>query len=330
MSTIDPVAYGKQLAADVHRDLNAMHNAGADQGQVRLPENVAGIAPTPEKPEPGVPPESEELIFGKYRTLEEARKGYFSLLNHTTSTLDENRRLKEQLANGTQPKAEPQPARPGASPRVNPAQMQPTIDWTREDAVAKLADRTGIDTADLAYFAQALHEQAAATAKQVAEAQLAPLQQQTQAQNLFNARHPDAARLQPELSAFADQMDPVQQGIAQSLWSAGDVLGTMEYIWDQFNRKAAVEAGAQLQGTLQATEAQRVAARQQAGMLQSSHSTPIHAADPRSQPASQPTDEDMVELGRRYRAGDHDSGTEWRRRAFGDMLPPHMRTWEQR
>lgn len=304
--------------------------APAPAAPVAAPAPPPPAGPTPAGPPPAALPAGlEDLIGpnGKYRTVEDFRKGYWNLNNTLSSTADELSALRSRAATapGPTPRDDSPPAylpgsTPGAAPRVNPAAQQP-LDWTKNAAVVKVSEESGVPVEAIAQLAATI---AATTTEQIApavDAKLAPMTAMTDAEAEMNRLYPNAKHHVQDVANFVKLTPSVQNTMARLL-KAGDYFGAMEYGYTMYTVRTGIQTEAGMQADAATAEAARVAA-QAAGGQPTSSNTGVHAAlpDPNA-PITQEMKDRAVEL-RHF-----DGGVAARRLWLGRMLPPELRTWE--
>lgn len=328
----DPAEVRKRIAQQVTRDYNDMRRNGEIVSGPLLPEPTIlpdptqAAAPTPEKPPAPAPtaapePEPEGPVFGKYKDLDEAQKGYFSILKQTRDVQAENAKLKERIERLEQSPPPQPPNQTPPSPKAHPSAVH---DWMKQDAVVKLAESTGIEPASLAELAQAIYSQAAQSAEAKVEERLTPILAQAQAQAEFNALHPEANRLQAEIDLYVASLPEDQKDVLRALGQVGRVKQAMEYVWTGFQQQMQAAAQNDMKANSKDAETKRTTQRAAASLPQQSPSTPIHAAT-----EDTPDPKMMAELTERARQNDQNAQVLLRRLTFGRHLPPQLRTWER-
>jgi hypothetical protein len=346
---MDPNEFRNQLAKNVNKQMNEMIASGEIQGdpipveiptpvtaelEATPPEAKAKEAPTaPEKKEE-TETDTERLVFGKYKSEQEAEKGYYEMVNRFSPVLEENKRLKEQILS-LAGMGQPQPANgagplvpgssPGAAPRVNPV-ARGNVDWRHDDAVAKLAESLSVEPDQIAQLAEKLLERATETAQDVVAERFAPIQAQAEAEAYARNRYPEAYKFLPELKVFIEMADVQTQQTLQALVASNNHLAAMEYAWTKFKDQMQVNTKATMQVNAQAAEAERKVVKAAASVPSGGPGTPIHAADPN---ANDPDPKLLADLREKMQEGNVDATTLYRRLMVGRMLPPHLRTWEQ-
>jgi hypothetical protein len=356
---MDPAAFKQNLMADIVQQFNTLQAQGAmGNAQPLQPIYPAGVQPqaapqsypyqaatSPAIPQPpyqapaapqGEPVGQpfEQLIHGKYKTMQDADRGVSNLLQYASALADRNRTLETQFQQMQAP-AYPMPptlttplvpgSSPGALSRVNPAARTPLqpVDWAASGAVKQVADAYGMEPGPLADLARTIQEQTIAATQQAVQAELAPLYAQTQAQYAqaqaeaaMRQRSPDAFKYAQEMNIFM-QADPVVKSTFDSLAGIGNYLGAMEYVWSTFRNHVAVAAQQNLQSQALDADAIRLAQRAQAGMSPSQPGTPSHAIDPNARGLDPQVLED---LSARARAGDHTAKQQYIAATFGEAL----------
>ncbi len=301
------------------------------------PQYQPAVTPPAPPQTPQAPPAMQEpvdqtsgLIHGKYKTMPDADKGYFNLLNYATAAVDRARALEAQLAQVQAPSAypthygPPQPlvpgSPPGTAPRVNPVERYPAapvVDWSQSGTVKQVASSMGLeDSAPLAQFANEIAIQAAAAARQAAQAEFAPIKAQQDAESAMRQQHPDAFNYVGEMQVFL-QSDPTVAQEFNQLLQQGQPLSAMKYVWAEFRANAYTQAQNNLQTQAADATLQRNAAMAHAGMSPSQPGTPVQAADPRIT-GSNP--EVVAELAKQKLAGNYQAGQAFTAATFGEML----------
>jgi hypothetical protein len=337
------MAHPQELRAKVAEGIRQQINQGIESGDIvgvePLPDPSQSAAPpaapegapapTPptgsESQEPAKPEEQpSEQVFGKYKDMTEAEKGYWNMVTQSKVIADENTRLREQLTQAalSQPQVQPVQATtvpgslPGADPRVNPVGR----DYERERAVKELSESLSIEPhlaerlmpATPAIDPNAMQE----TLRQIVREEVAPVQaqvQQAQAGAVIQQRHPDMVNFQPEIELFIQTADPVTQQTVKDLMGSGNYTGAMDYAILAYRQANAAQNQTQIQNQVEVDEAARTGARAAAAMPASSPGTPVHAADP---DAVGPDPKYIQQLAEAARGGDRDAHTEYLRQTF--------------
>lgn len=272
--------------------------------------------PNPQEPEPP--------IFGKFKDLKIAEESYYGTINTLSDTLDENTRLKQQLAmvQGTppygQPATIPGPS-PGARDRVNP--IAQNIDWGADAGVVKVAQEVGVEPAQLAPLMESMEARMAATVEANVEASLAPARMEREASVYMQQHYPESLKHQAEMAVFV-KTNPNVGSNMQSMVVGGNVAGALEYAWQMYSVAKGIDTQSAMQANSEVAEEERLTARAAAG-LPASPNTPVHAAMQENQA---PTAEYLAELNARASAGDDAAIRERRRNTFGSILPQHWFT----
>lgn len=328
-----PPAGGVVAPAPVAAATPAFVAAPASPVAPASPPVAPGPGPTPAAPTApsAIPAELADLIGpnGKYRTVEDFKKGYWHLNNTLSSATDQLSVLRNLVGDGSDgstPRADAQPATipgstPGARPRVNPLAAQPIVDWTKNSAVQKVSEESGVPVEALGALASEIARQGAETF----EARIAPMAAQSlvnDASVLMDQTYPNAKKHLQEVKNFITVNPNVGRTVADLL-KAGNYFGAMEYGYTMYTVAAGIQTEDKLRADAAVAETARVDARANAGQP-TSPNTGVHAAIP--DPNAEPTAEERE---RAVEMRKFDGGVASRRLWLGRMLPPEMRTWER-
>jgi hypothetical protein len=214
-------------------------------GQPALEQQVSQRpAPTELAPQPPASPISGGLIFGKYKSIEEAERGYREADQRRQTVERENTALKAVNLHLEQVFA------PVRQQREVPTPPQ-------EVAVQFRGDQPVVPTADFVRVAQ---EQARAAAREEVRNALEPLGRMNEAQTRLIAEFPDFSQRQSEFAQWL-AANPTYKERVTSDPDAG-----LEHAYLRFNH----EAGAYRQQTTQQARGQVETARQAASATSSS------------------------------------------------------------
>ena len=188
------------------------------------PAEAPPPAPTPEAappeqaPPPGTPPASEGqgLIFGKYRNLEEAERGYFEQVNSFVREQAKAQAFESVLQQRAYP-APPQPAQP--------------------DPILEELENSGIPPAALERFVERVAQR---TATNVYREQAAPYEAGQQARMQAAKRLPDFESREQAVADFI-QADPALDARYRRMFQA-DPLAAMEWAYLSHNLATAPPA----------------------------------------------------------------------------------------
>lgn len=214
------------LTRDYH-PVNVPNDASAQEYYRQFPDGqpdstqaaapVVPAAPAPDTNQPG------GLVFGKYKSLEDANAGYWKLVDELKSRDAENRALKavnlhlDSVFGGRHERPEPTP------PSHIPVQLLP--------------DQTPVIPADQ------VRQQAAREAAEVARAEvtriLGPLQALGGAQSRISAEYPDFTTKQTEFSQWLS-LNPTYQERAARDPESGLELAWLRYRDESSRRQMAV------------------------------------------------------------------------------------------
>jgi hypothetical protein len=302
------------------------------------PAAVAPVVAAPVAPAPGPTPaasassgfeglvEENGLILGKYRTVEELRKGVFHTVNALSKTADELSALRTQTAAAPQPTTV-QADTPGGSPRINPVARNP-IDFSTDPVLKQFAEESSVPT-DL--LIQAIDRVATARAEQISaevvNAKIDPLQRMTEAETYMRTKYPDSVNHINEVSNFL-KTNVDEAVIVAELVQMGKPAKAMEYAFKQYAAQVGLDLTKKMEANAAVAEEERLAARAQAG-LPTSPNTGVMAARPSTEA---PTREEIQALNEAAGPGlsqDY-AAVIRRRRLLGSQLPESLRTWEQR
>ena len=337
-----PAEHRADMSKKIAEEMQAKYEQGR-QVHVAQPAPVGNpLAPAPEKEEKPAPKAptakesksekpAEELIFGKYKSMEEAEKGYYESVKYANSAMDELSAIKNQASAtpGSTPAGGQATTAPGGSPgareRVDPSQRNlPPVDWRTNEAVVKVSEETGIPVDQLGMLADAIRNQSAREAQEVVDARLTPMQAQADAEAYMRKTYPDAYNHLDEMSLFLKGNPGIAQ-VAGSLAGVGDQRAAMEYVWTQYRANIGRNAQAKMQVNAEVAEEQRVEARAAAG-LPAATGTSVHAALAES---NGPTQEQLAALLAARKAGDQQAAILHRRATLGHLLPPELtKSWE--
>jgi hypothetical protein len=263
------------------------------------------------------------LIFGKYRSVEEAKRGYFNAVNTLSSTTDELVRLRNQQASGqpAAPATLPGSA-PGDAPRVNPTQRQFDVQAEIDKLVRSSEESGQLDPqALMSLVSRVATTAASAAASEAVEAHITPMRAMAEAETYMRTTYPDSVNHAQELGIFV-KTDPTVGPTVQALMNAGQYKAAFEYAWNTYTVKngLAVERG--MDANAQIAEEERQKARAAAG-FSGSPNTGVHAVVP--DPNRRLTAEEIAALNEHSKT---DQGALRRRVMLGQFLPPEWRTWE--
>jgi len=258
------------------------------------------------------------LIFGKYRTVDEARRGYYNAVNTLSTTTDELIRLRNQPV-GVNPHPATLPgSAPGDAQRVNPAvrSYDPTQDIAE---LVKSSEESG--QIDPAMLAQAVSKIASRVATEATHAQLQPMQAMAEAESYMRTKYPDSINHAQELGNYV-KTDPGVGATVQALMASGQYKAAFEYAWSMYTVTNGLSVERSMVANSQIAEEERQRARAAAGFT-GSPNTGVHAA---TTPAP-PTREELAALNERAKY-DVNAQVVRRRALLGNMLPAEWRTWE--
>lgn len=307
----------------------------APQPQVPAPQAFPAQAPAPAPAaNPNDPWAAERdangLIWGKYRSGEEAKKGYFNAVNHAASALDQlNARNQQPAPFGGQPTgAFAVPATlpggyPGAPERVNPVAQSGGFDEVVK--LVKDSEESG-DPIDPIKLASAIERSAAQKAVALVDSRLAPMQAVASAEQYMRAKYPESVNHGTEIGNFI-QADPIVGPTVRGMLEAAKsnpalIQSAMEYAYTMYMVSLGGQHERQMNANSQVAEEERLQARAAAG-FSASPNTGVH---------QQPTINERpltLEEKQALNASAAQDGGELRRRAWlGRFLPPEWRTWE--
>jgi hypothetical protein len=324
----------RAISAGVTAEFNRMVEAGAITGVPKIPVKdekpveSTSPAPTPAVPAPTAEPAPAPTpapetgkIFDKYANLDEAKKGYFSAVNTLSSVLDESAKKDEEIARlrsqVTAPRVDQE------RERVNPAARNP-MDWTKDPAVVKASEETGMPVDALAGMAQSIMDRVPQIADQMFQERLAPMQAVAEAETYMRATYPDALNHTKEVENFIKANPNVGRTVG-ALIRAGDPKAAMEYAWTNYTLSTGIGIETKMKANSEVAEAERTKARAAAG-LPTSPTTPVHSID---DGPPKPTAEEIEFLKEKAKGGDEKARILLRRIFAGHLLPPALRTWEQ-
>jgi len=286
------------------------------------PPPAAPASPAPAQGDAGLEAarDANGLIFGKYRTAEEARRGYFNAVNTLSVSTDELVRLRNQPTGANlQPTMLPGSA-PGDAPRVNPAAQSFDIQKAVDDLVKSSEESGQIDPKVLLQTVTSIATQAAAAAT---DARLLPMQAMAEADSYMRAKYPLSVNHAQELGNFV-KTDPTVGPTVQSLLGAGQFKAAFEYAWNMYTVANGIVTERAVETNAQIAEEERAKARAAAG-FSGSPNTGIHAEAQKQNELLTPDEKQQLN----QIAGHSREGEAVRRRAYlGAWLPPEWRTWE--
>lgn len=297
--------------------------------QYTLPQSPAQTPAAPAQPpaSPATGPsdaaleglrDANGLILGKYRTVDELKRGYFNAVNALSATTDEVVRLRNQPV-GVNPQSATLPGgAPGDVARVNPAQR--AYDPSQDIAeLVKSSEESG--QIDPALLAQTVSRIASRTAMEATEAQLRPMQAMAEAESYMRVKYPESINHAQELGNFV-KLDPNVASTVQALMTAGQFKSAFEYAWSMYTVQNGLSVERGMIANSQIAEEERQRARAAAG-FSGSPNTGVHTD---TKPAP-PTAEEMAALNERAK---YDQGAQIVRRRvlLGQFLPESWRTWE--
>jgi len=344
------------MSAQITNEFNTLIDQGAITGIPKIP--VAGASPpaapatpaavaspavvapvaAPVAPAPGPTPaapassgfeglvDANGLILGKYRTVEELRKGYYNTVNTLSSTADELSAFRQQAAAAPQSGTVPADT-PGGAPRVNPVARNP-IDFSADPVLKQFAEESSVPTELLI---QAIDRVATARAEQISaevvNAKIDPLQRMTEAETYMRTKYPDSVNHTAEVANFL-KTNQDEAVIVGKLVNMGEPSKAFEYAFKQYAAHVGLDLEKKMVANSAVAEEERLAARAQAG-LPTSPNTGVMAARPSTEA---PTREEIQALNEAAGPGlsQDMAAVIRRRRLLGSMLPESLRTWEQR
>lgn len=258
------------------------------------------------------------LIFGKYRTADEARRGYFNAVNTLSATTDELVRLRNQPASVAPSPALLPGSAPGDAPRVNPTAR--TLDVQKEiEELVKSSEESG--SIDPQLLIQKVASIAARAGQEAVQAELRPMQAMSEAEAYMRSKYPESVNHAQELGNFV-KTDPVAGPTVQALMATGQYKAAFEYAWSMYTVKNGLSIERGIEVNSQIAEEERLRARAAAG-FSGSPNTGVHAE---VRAANEPlTPEQIAALNEHSKS---DQGVLRRRVMLGSFLPPEWRTWE--
>lgn len=223
------------------------YRAHVPEGQPDEAQPATTPATTTPQSSPAAQPDQPTggLVFGKYRSIDEANAGYWKLVDELKSRDAENRALKavnlhlEQVFGGFRE------ARPDPAPQHIPVQLLP--------------DQTPVIPAE--QVRQSAAREAAEVARQTVNQILGPLQQFSSAQARVQSEYPEFSSKQGEFSTWLSQ-NPTYQERAAREPESGLELAWLRFRDESVRRQQAVSAQ-----TTTAAQQQVTQARQQAGAV---------------------------------------------------------------
>jgi hypothetical protein len=278
-------------------------------------------------PEDPAPEPTDDLIFGKYKSMEEAKRGYFELQNYASQT-------KTQLENLKRPATQASPVNPGvgdgvaatvpggspgAQDRVNPVSRN--FDWSQNEAVAKASEQLGVDTSALAPLMDMMVGEAERITQERLDSTLGPMQAQAQAQARMARENPDFVRLESDVSMWLEVNPQIAQSVI-NMHNQGLYNEAYDYAWSKFQGAQLATTEQEMKANQQVAEEERKTARAAAG-LPSTPGTPVHAAAK----SDDVSGEELLKLEEQYRKGDAEAGRKVRMIRMKSMMSE--KDWEK-
>lgn len=260
-------------------------------------------APSQEAPQSDGQPGDPKLFLDKYRTEEEAKKAYHTLLHQNKALLGKLDRFEQtvDLSQPAQPRTEAVEPQLQESPRVNPAARSAG----RQEFLNRLQESYGFSEKDVNGLIDLAAEDASARATAAVDAKNAPREKLEAAQRYMDSTYPEASQFSDEIAQFIES-EPDLKAQVQSRWGTEDYQSAMEVAWLRYERTTGIQAGIQTEERMKANEIVREdvveQARGDANMVSSSASS---SAGVHETPESEVgvSAEEMNNLVRAYRAG---------------------------
>lgn len=211
--------------------------------QQRVQEPAQPPAPAPVAAQPATQP-GGDLVFGKYKSQEEAQRGYWELVDklkemnvRNTALEAANLHLQTTMLPQRQQREEPRPQQP----QYVPVQFQ--------------GDQPVVPVDSLRTTSQ---ETAAQVARETVQQILGPIQQFSAAQTRITSEYPDFPQRQAEFTQWLSRNPEYQERLGR------DPEGGLELAWLRYDRESAQRNQTVRTQATQQAQAQVSQARQQA------------------------------------------------------------------